>query len=111
MEIRTDCSGNCKSNYNTITTTTATAYERGGGSGGTSVRGPESQEGGRESQTGPLALAIDILFSFFHFLEYFQLKSSILREVSVCPWGPTADLFRIAKFLLEALTTAPIKLN
>ena len=76
--------------------------------GGTSIRGPESQEGGRESQTGPLALAIDILFIFFHFLEYFQLKSSILREVSVCPWSPKAVLFSIAKFLFEALTTAPI---
>ena len=82
-----------------------------GGSGGTSVRAPESEEGGRESQTGPLALTIDILFSFFHFLGYFQLKSSMLSEVSVCPWGPTANLFRIAKFLLEALTTAPIILN
>jgi hypothetical protein len=30
--------------------------------GGTSIRGPESQEGGRESQTSALALAIDILF-------------------------------------------------
>ena len=34
---------------------------------------------------------------------YFQLKSSILREVSVCPRGPKAVMFRLAKFLLDAL--------
>jgi hypothetical protein len=33
----------------------------------------------------------------------FQLKSTIFREVSVCPRGPKAVLFRLAKFLLEAL--------
>jgi hypothetical protein len=38
-----------------------------GGSGDTSVWGPESQEGIRESQKGPIPLAIDILFLFFHF--------------------------------------------
>ena len=75
---------------------------------GTSIRGPESQECGRESQTSTLPLAIDILFLYFHFLGSFELKSSILREVSVCPWSPKAVLLSIAKFLLEALTTAPI---
>ena len=39
------------------------AYERGGGgSAGTSVRGPETQEGPRESLKNPKALAIDVLF-------------------------------------------------
>ena len=38
-----------------------------------------------------------------HFILYFQLKSSILREVSVCPRGPKAVLIRIAIFFLEAL--------
>ena len=32
---------------------------------------------------------------------YFQLKSSIFREVSVCLWGPKAVLFCLVKFLLE----------
>ena len=32
-----------------------------------------------------------------------DLKSPILREVSVCPRGPNAVLFRLAKFRLEAL--------
>jgi len=31
-------------------------------------------------------------------------KSSILRKVSACPRVPKAVLFRLAKFLLEALT-------
>jgi hypothetical protein len=31
-----------------------------------------------------------------------DLKSSILREVSVCPRGPKAFLFRLAKLFLEA---------
>jgi hypothetical protein len=33
----------------------------------------------------------------------FDLKSSILREVSACPRGTKTVLFRLAKFLLEAL--------
>jgi hypothetical protein len=37
-----------------------------GGSVGTSIRGPESQEGACESLKGPIALAIDVLFRFFH---------------------------------------------
>jgi hypothetical protein len=37
------------------------------------------------------------------FLLY--LESSILREVSACPQGPKAVLFRLAKFLFEALGT------
>jgi hypothetical protein len=36
-----------------------------GGSAGTSVRGPESQEGACESLKDPIALAIDVLFLFF----------------------------------------------
>ena len=64
-----------------------------GGSVGTSVRGLESQGGARESLKGPLAT--DII--------YFQLKSSILKEVLVCPRGPKAVLIHLAKFLLEAL--------
>jgi hypothetical protein len=32
-----------------------------------------------------------------------NLKSSILREVTVRFWGPKAVLFLLAKFLLEAL--------
>jgi hypothetical protein len=34
------------------------------------------------------------------------LKSSISREVSACPLGPKAVLFRLAKFLLDALIMA-----
>jgi len=33
-----------------------------GDSAGTSVRGPEIQEGARESLKGPIALAVDVLF-------------------------------------------------
>ena len=33
---------------------------------GTSVRGPESQDRARESLMGSIALAIDVLFCFFH---------------------------------------------
>jgi hypothetical protein len=42
--------------------------------------------GPREPRTGP----IDILFWFFSllFFLYFQLKSTILRKVSVCPQTP-----------------------
>ena len=36
------------------------------GSAGTSIRGPESQEGACESLKGPVALAIDVLFRFFY---------------------------------------------
>ena len=32
-----------------------------------------------------------------------ELKSSILRKVSVCPRGPKAVLFHLTIFLLEAL--------
>ena len=32
-----------------------------------------------------------------------DLKSSILRKVSACPWGPKAVVFRFAKLPLEAL--------
>ena len=66
------------------------AYERWG-SAGTSVRGPKNHGRGHESLKGP----IDI------FGGYFQLKSSILREVSACPGTPKQ--FRLAKLLLEAL--------
>jgi hypothetical protein len=37
-------------------------------SAGTSVRGPETQEGARQSLKNPKALAIDVLFRIFHFL-------------------------------------------
>ena len=78
-----------------------------GGSVDTSVLGPESQEGTHESRKSPIALAIDVLFwifLFFFFLSpfggggYFQLNSSILREVLACPRGPKAVLFRLSKF-------------
>ena len=96
------------------------AYERG--SVGTSVRGPESQEGACESLKGPIVLTIDVLFWFWYFqlfLVYLEnitqtsdeslpvvlldLKSSILREVQACPRGPKTILFRLAKFLLKVL--------
>jgi hypothetical protein len=35
--------------------------------------GSESQEGSCESLNSPIALAIDVLFRFFHFIWYFQL--------------------------------------
>jgi hypothetical protein len=85
-----------------------------GGSPGTSVRGPESQEGAREFLKDPIAVAIYVYFDvfiFFFIYLYFQLKSSILRKVSVCSLCPKAVLFRLAKFLLEALTTDPITLT
>ena len=37
-----------------------------GGSVGTSVKGPESQEGACESLKGHIALVVDVLFRFFH---------------------------------------------
>jgi hypothetical protein len=41
---------------------------------GTSVKGPESQEGVCESLMGPIFLAVHVLFRFFHFCRgYFQL--------------------------------------
>ena len=60
---------------------------------------PESQEEAHESLKGPLA--VDILLWFFG--GDFQLKSSVLREVSACLWGPKAVLFHLAEFFLEAL--------
>jgi hypothetical protein len=56
----------------------------------------------RESLKHPISLAIYVLIWFGR--GYFQLKSSILREISACPRGPRAVLSRLAKFLLEALT-------
>jgi hypothetical protein len=44
-----------------------------GGSVGTSVRGPGSQEGAREYMRGPIVLTINVLFRFFIFWGYFQL--------------------------------------
>ena len=42
------------------------------GSAGTSVRGPVSQEGAYKSLTGPVALAIDVLFRFvFKYFFFF----------------------------------------
>ena len=43
------------------------------GSAGTSVRGPEIQEGARESLKGPIASAIDVSFWFVLLFLYFQL--------------------------------------
>ena len=51
------------------------AYEVGRGwSFGTSVRGPDSQEGSCESLKGPIALAIHVyvLFRFFDFFCIFN---------------------------------------
>ena len=39
------------------------------------------------------------------YLVLLDKKLSILREVSTCPRGPKAILFRLAQFLLEALMT------
>ena len=70
------------------------------------------RSGGRKAKTGhvnlwraPIALAVDVFFLFVYlfFWGYFQLQSSIFREVSAFPRGPKAVLFRLAKFLLEAL--------
>jgi len=83
-----------------VTSHACRAYERGG-SASTLVRGLESQDGACESLKGPIA--IDVLFWFFHFLGYFQLKFTILREISACTRVPKAVLFRLAKFLLKAL--------
>jgi len=54
-----------------------------GGSVGTWVLGPESHKRALESLKGSVSLAIDVLLVIFW--GYFQLKSSILREVSACP--------------------------
>ena len=49
---------------------------------GTSVRGPESQEGACESMKGPIALAIDVLFLFFSYIfGYFQLFIVYLEKI------------------------------
>jgi hypothetical protein len=49
-----------------------------------SVRGPENQERARESLKCPM----DFILICSLFLGYFQLKSTILREVSACPQAP-----------------------
>jgi len=51
-----------------LTTSKLYAGPMRGGSAGTSVRSTESQEGACAFLKGPIALAIDILFLFFHFL-------------------------------------------
>jgi len=72
------------------------------GLGGTSVRGPESQEEAHESQKGLIVL--DILFWFFLFFPVFSTQIlNFERSLSLSP-GPKAVLFRLAKFILEALT-------
>ena len=44
--------------------------------------GPESQEGICESLKGPIVLAIDVLFRFFHFCRgYFQLFLVYLEKL------------------------------
>ena len=55
-------------------------------------RGPGEPRRVCESLMDPIAYAIDVLFWYFHFLVYIQHS-----------WGPNAVLFRLAKFLLEAL--------
>jgi hypothetical protein len=52
-----------------------------GGSGGTLVRAPESQEEAHESQKVLIILARHFILIFPFFSPDFQLKSSILREV------------------------------
>ena len=71
-----------------------------GGWAGTSVRDPESQERTHESLKGP----IDILFDFFIiiFLVFSTQIHNFERSFSLSS-GPKAVLFRLAKFLLEAL--------
>jgi len=72
-----------------------------GCSAGTSVGGPKSQEGARESLK---ALANDVLFWFFHYLFWvFSTQIHNCERVSACPRGPRAVLFRLARFLLEVL--------
>jgi hypothetical protein len=46
-----------------------------GGSAGTSVRGPERQEGAYKSLKGPIALAIDVLFRFLGSFQLFLVYS------------------------------------
>ena len=61
----------------------------GEGSSGASVRGAESQERARESLKCPHGLSHwRFIFICSLFLGYFQLKSTILREVSACPETP-----------------------
>ena len=63
----------------------------------------------RESLKGPVSVANDVLFYFFfYFFLYFQLKSSILRKVSVCPRSPKAVFIHLEKILLEALIISDI---
>jgi len=65
--------------------------------------GPGESRRGPESQTGLIALAMDILFWFFHFLVVFSTQIlSFERSLSLFP-GLKVVLFRIAKFLLDAL--------
>ena len=57
------------------------ANERGGGSAGTSVRSPESQEGACESLKDTIALAIHVLFYFCPtFCWYVQLFLAYLEK-------------------------------
>jgi len=53
----------------------------GGGSAGTSFRGPESQEGARESPKCPIALAIDVFFIIIFFCVVFSTIFSLYRTV------------------------------
>jgi hypothetical protein len=43
--------------------------------------GPGEQEGSRESLKGHIALAIDVLFRFFHFLRVFSTIFSLFRKI------------------------------
>jgi len=110
--IGTDCSGSCKSKYYTITTTTVSAYERGVGF--RRYIGPRPGERGRWPwiSDGPISISHwHFILIFYSFLGVFSIQ--ILNfERSLClSWSPKAVLLRIAKFILEALTMAPIILN
>jgi hypothetical protein len=80
-----------------------------GGWAGTSVWDPERQERAHESLKGP----IDILFWFFHYYFFGVFSTQIHnfeRSFSLSS-DPKAVLFRLAKFLLEALVQSVDKLR
>jgi hypothetical protein len=52
-----------------------------GGSSGTSVRVPESQEGARESLKSPIALATEVWVFFLLFWEVFSTIFSLFRKI------------------------------
>lgn len=57
-------------------------YEGGIRSAGTSVGGPNGQEGARESLKGPIAVSIYVLLGFFFmFLLVFSSIFSLFRKI------------------------------